>query len=111
MRGQVDYFIALKGTIKIGIYDDTTRELNEIISTGQSPQAVRVPGYYWHGFKGLGDEQVMLLYFTTNLYHPKDPDEERRPWDDPTLIPLSINGRTTDPRVGTAWNWNSCPNK
>jgi len=24
----------------------------------------------------------------------------RRPWNDPTIIPKSINGRTDDPRVG-----------
>jgi dTDP-4-dehydrorhamnose 3,5-epimerase len=111
MRGQVDYFIALKGTIKIGVYDDKTSELNEIISTGQAPQVVRVPGRYWHGFKAVGDEQVMLLYFTTNLYDPANPDEERRAWNDPTLIPKSINGKKDDPRVAKPWDWNYPPHK
>jgi dTDP-4-dehydrorhamnose 3,5-epimerase len=111
LRGQIDYFIALKGTIKIGIYDDQTSELNEIVSSGQNPQVVRVPGHYWHGFKAVGDEQAMLLYFTTNLYDPADPDEERRAWNDPTIIPKAINGKPNDPRVGKVWDWNTPPHK
>lgn len=111
MRGQNDYFIALKGTIKICVFDDKTQELTEIISSGQNPQIVRIPGHYWHGFKAVGDEMVMLLYFTTNLYDYKNPDEERRPWDDSTLIPKSINNKKDDPRVGKLWDWNLPPHK
>lgn len=111
LRGQVDYFICLKGAIKICAYDDETKELSEIISTGQKPQIVRVPGKHWHGFKAVGNEQAWLLYFVNRLYDYKNPDEERRPWNDPTIIPKSINGRTDDPRVGKPWDWNYSPHK
>jgi dTDP-4-dehydrorhamnose 3,5-epimerase len=111
LKGQVDYFIALKGTIKIGAFDEKTNELNEIISSGQNLQAVRMPGQYWHGFKAVGDEQVTLLYFTTNTYDPQNPDEERRPWNDPKLIPKIINGKKDDPRIGKPWDWNQPPHK
>jgi len=106
LRGQTDYFLALKGTIKICAFDDKTRELNEVISDALNLQLVRVPGHFWHGFKALGDESAMLLYFTTRLYDPANPDEERRPWNDPSLIPKIINGKKEDPRVGKAWDWN-----
>ena len=111
LRGQIDYFICLNGTIKICAYDDKTKELSEIISTGQTPQIVRVPGKYWHGFKAIGDEQAWLLYFVNKLYDYENPDEERRPWNDPTIIPVSINGRTDDPRVGKPWDWLAIPYK
>ena len=111
LRGQNDYFLALKGTIKICAFDDKTSELNEIVSSGSDLQVVRIPGHYWHGFKAVGNEPAMLLYFTTNLYDSKDPDEERRAWDDPTLIPKSINGKKDDARVGKSWDWNVPPHK
>ena len=111
LRGQVDYFTALKGTIKIGVYDEKTGELDEIVSTGQNLQIVRVPGQYWHGFKAVGDELAMLLYFTTNLYDPANPDEERRPWNDQTIVPKSINGKKDDSRIGKSWDWNYPPHK
>ncbi len=111
LRGQVDYFLALKGTIKIGVYDDESGELDEIVTSGMKLQVVRVPGLYWHGFKAVGDEPVMLVYFTTNLYDPSNPDEERRAWNDPTIIPKLVNGKNADPRVGKPWDWNLAPNK
>ena len=93
LKGQVDYFLALKGSIKICAFDDKTEEINEIVSSALKLQLVRIPGHYWHGFKALGDEPAMLLYFTTNLYDPSQPDEERRSWNDPTLIPKIVNGK------------------
>lgn len=111
LRGQTDYFIVLKGTLKICAYDEETRELNEIISTGQDLQILRVPGHYWHGFKVIGGETAFLLYFTTRLYNHQNPDEERRPWNDQTLVPQSINGKKTDPKVGKPWSWNYPPHK
>jgi dTDP-4-dehydrorhamnose 3,5-epimerase len=108
-RGQNDYFIVLKGVLKIGAYDEKTKELDEIISTGQELQIVKVPGNYWHGFKVVGNETAFLLYFTTKLYEYEDPDEERRPWNDPEIIPKTINGKRDDPRVNKAWDWNYLP--
>ncbi len=111
LKGQIDYFLVLKGAIKIGVYDEKSSELDEIISGALDLRVVRVPGDYWHGFKALGNETAMLLYFTTNLYDPADPDEERRSWNDPTLVPKSINGKKDDPRVGKPWDWNYPPSK
>lgn len=67
LRGQTDYFLALKGLIKICAFDDKTEELTEVISSGLDLQLVRIPGHFWHGFKALGNEPAMLLYFTTNF--------------------------------------------
>jgi len=110
-RGQVDYFIALKGTLKICAYDEETEELDEVISTGLDLQVLRMPGHYWHGFKAVGNELAFLIYFTTNLYDYQRPDEERRPWNDPKIIPKLINGKKDDARTGKPWDWNQPPYK
>jgi dTDP-4-dehydrorhamnose 3,5-epimerase len=111
VKGQVDYFLVLKGLIKICAFDDKTSEVNEVVSSSLDLQVVRMPGHYWHGFKALGDEPAMLLYFTTNLYDAVNPDEERRPWNDPTLIPKIVNGKKDDYRIGKPWDWNTLPHK
>jgi len=105
LRGQVDYFVVLKGALKICAYNDETEELDEIVSTGENLQVVRVPGYYWHGFKVIGDERAYLVYFTNKLYNYENPDEERRPWNDKTIVPKIINGKKDDPRRDQSWNW------
>jgi dTDP-4-dehydrorhamnose 3,5-epimerase len=111
LRGQIDYFLVLKGALKICAYDDESQELDEIISTEQNLQIVRIPGHYWHGFKVISNNTSWLVYFTTKLYNHNNPDEERRPWNDITIIPKSINGRKNDPRVNKPWDWNYPPHR
>ena len=111
LRGQNDYFIVIRGTLKICIFDDETRELTEIISAGEMPQVVKVPGHFWHGFKVVGNEPAYLVYFVNKMYVYENPDEERRPWNDPSLIPASINGDKTDQRVEKPWDWNYPPHR
>jgi dTDP-4-dehydrorhamnose 3,5-epimerase len=116
LRGQVDYFLVLKGAVKICAYDDdegspTRGELVEVIASEHRPQIVKVPGRYWHGTKTVSHEPSLTVYFVTKLYDYKNPDEERRPWNDPTVVPRAINGKVDDPRVGKPWDWFHPPHK
>ena len=111
LRGQVDYFFVIKGSIKVCAYDEESAHLVEVILSDTNPQVLRIPGHYWHGFKVIGNEPAYLVYFVTRLYNYADPDEERRPWNDPTVVPKLINGRRGDPRVGKPWDWFYPPHK
>ena len=116
LRGQTDYFVCIGGSVKICAYDDfedskTYRNLFEIVLSSERLRVVRVPGSLWHGYKTIGTNPIKLLYGVNRLYDYEDPDEERRIWNDPTIIPISINGRTDDPRVGKPWDWNYPPHK
>ena len=108
LRGQVDYFLVLKGALKICAYDDrtdspaTNGKLVEIIADSHKPTLVRIPGIYWHGAKNVCNEPSLLIYFVNRLYDYDNPDEERRPWDDPKII---------DPKTGEPFNWNAPPHK
>jgi dTDP-4-dehydrorhamnose 3,5-epimerase len=110
-RGQTDCFIVAKGALKICAYDEATRELDEIVSTGENIQVVRIPGHYWHGYKVISNETAFLIYFVNRLYDYAKPDEERRPWNDQTIKPSSVNGKREDSRVGKPWDWNYPPYK
>lgn len=115
-QGQIDHFTVIEGAVKLCAYDDmkgsdTYGELDEIILNEESFRIARIPGYLWHGFKTLGARQAKLLYGVNRLYDYKSPDEERRAWNDPTLIPTTINGKVDDPRVMKVWDWNLLPHK
>ena len=106
-RGQVDYFIVLKGSIKICAYDDnptspTKGQIDEIVASGERLQVVRIPGHYWHGTKTLGDRPSLTAYWVNRLYDVKNPDEERRPWNDPSIV---------DPKTSKPFDWNRPPHK
>lgn len=114
--GQVDYFLVIQGVMKICVYDDeegseTRGHLVEILCSEHKPQIVRIPGHYWHGTKTIGDVPSVTVYFVTKLYNYKNPDEERRPWNDLSIVPVCINGRKDDPRVGKPWDWFYPPHK
>ncbi len=108
VRGQVDYFLVLQGALKICAYDDrddspdTKGKLVEIVASSRKPQLVRIPGIYWHGIKNVSDEPCLLIYCVNRLYDYKNPDEERRPWNDPKVI---------NPETGEPYDWNKPPHK
>ncbi len=100
-RGQTDYIIVLTGALKICAYDDredskTRGQLDEVIVNAQSLQVVRIPGFYWHGTMTLGNEPSHTVYVMTRLYDYSNPDEERRPWNDKTIL---------DPRNKSPYEW------
>jgi dTDP-4-dehydrorhamnose 3,5-epimerase len=95
-KGQVDYFIVIQGTIRLCVYDEKTKQLDEIILAGLphgTLKIVRVPGRYWHGLKNIASNQAVYLYFVTKLYDYKHPDEERKDWDSKS-IPYEWNEHT-----------------
>jgi dTDP-4-dehydrorhamnose 3,5-epimerase len=110
-RGQIDYLVVTKGALKICAYDDVTQELTEIISTSENLQLVKIPGHFWHGFKVVSNKTAMLVYLVNRLYDSANPDELRKPWNDPAIVPKSINGETEDIRVGKPWDWFSPPHR
>jgi dTDP-4-dehydrorhamnose 3,5-epimerase len=97
--------------MKICAYEEETGKMVEIIASGKKPSIVRIPGKYLHGTKTVSDIPSLTIYFVTRLYDYKSPDEIRRPWNDPKIIPTEINGKKDDPRVGKTWDWFQPPHK
>jgi dTDP-4-dehydrorhamnose 3,5-epimerase len=106
-RGQIDYFLVLKGAMRIVAYDGdvdshTHSKIVEIVASDQKLQIVSIPGHYWHGTKTIGAKPSLTLYFVNNMYDYTKPDEERRPWNDSSI---------RDPKTGQPYDWNYAPHK
>ncbi len=106
-RGQVDYFCVVKGAMKICAYDDepgspTHGQLDEVIASAERLQLVRIPGKFWHGTKTVSSSPSTTVYMVSRMYDAKDPDEDRRPWNDRTIL---------DPRLKEPFDWNRPPHK
>ena len=110
-RGQVDYFLVVKGAMKICAYDEETKKLVEVIASGEKPTLVRIPGHYLHGTKTVSSEPSLTIYFVNRLYDYENPDEERVLWNSPDIKPSEINGNKNDPRTGKPWDWFYSPYK
>lgn len=116
LRGQNDYFCVVQGQMKVVAWDGdpaspTFGQMAEADVSERRLQIVRVPGHHWHAIRTTGASPSLTVYFVTNQYDPRDPDELRMAWDDPRVVPTAINGRTNDPRVGKPWRWDHPPHK
>jgi dTDP-4-dehydrorhamnose 3,5-epimerase len=106
-RGQVDYFVVVRGAMKICAYDDepgspSAGQLDEVVASSEKLQVVRIPGRYWHGTKAIAPEPSLTFYMVNRLYDYKNPDEDRRPWNDPAVV---------DPKTRAPFDWNRPPHK
>lgn len=96
LRGQIDYIVALKGIVKVCVYDENTGQLNEFILKEDKLQILRVDGKFWHGTENIGSGPSWTLYLTTKLYDYRNPDEDRLPSDSDKII---------DPKTGRPYEW------
>ena len=88
--------------MKICVYDaekdsKTFGKLVELTASGDELQIIKIPGHFWHGTMTIGQEPSITIYFINNLYNYENPDEERMPWNEPSII---------DPRTEKPFDWN-----
>ena len=79
---QTDHFCVIKGRACFALYDGrrdspTHGEVNEIECDGSEPQLIVIQPHVFHGFKNIGDEEVMCINCPTEPYNPLNPDEIR----------------------------------
>jgi dTDP-4-dehydrorhamnose 3,5-epimerase len=87
---QTDHFACVKGMIKLGLYDSredspTHGEVNEIFLGEHNPVLVKIPNLVYHGFKGISQPDAIVINVPTEPYNRAEPDEHRRPADDPSI--------------------------
>ena len=86
-KRQYDIWSPVRGSMRIVLYDlredsPTYQETQAIYAGEDNFLVVLIPPYVAHGYQVLGTEKVGLFYHTTEAYDPKNPDEERLPFND-----------------------------
>lgn len=89
-KKQTDHFVTVAGMSKIVLFDErpgspTKGVVNEFVSGERSPMLVKIAPLVWHGFAAVGGERTMIVNYPTHLYDYKEPDEFRKPSDDPSI--------------------------
>ncbi len=83
---QDDFFVVVKGMIKVGLYDmregsATRGEINEFYLGDNNNIVLKIPVGVAHGYKTVGVEPSLLVNFPSEVYNREEPDEHRLPWD------------------------------
>lgn len=87
---QDDHVVCLRGAIKLVLYDDranspTRGKVMELFPGESLPLLVRIPRGIWHGWKAVGTEEALIINCPSEPYNYAEPDELRRPWNDPSI--------------------------
>ncbi|NUP98495.1 MAG: dTDP-4-dehydrorhamnose 3,5-epimerase family protein [Armatimonadetes bacterium] len=87
---QDDAWFCVKGMIQAVMHDlregSPTFGTTEQYSIGEhNPALLIIPRGVVHGYRVLGAEAAWIVYHTSSVYQPADPDELRLPHDDPRI--------------------------
>jgi len=89
-KTQWDHFVVIKGSALVGLYDSredspTHGILQEVEVWENDPKLVKIPPLVYHGFTPLDENEIWIVNTPTQLYNYENPDEHRRPWNDPDI--------------------------
>ncbi|MED4206764.1 dTDP-4-dehydrorhamnose 3,5-epimerase family protein [Neobacillus mesonae] len=87
---QDDLWFFPSGNAQVVLYDlrpdsPTSGKTNVYYMGEENPILLLIPKGVAHGYRVLGQNPAVIIYFTTQSYNPADPDEKRIPWDDPIV--------------------------
>ncbi|MBI3600208.1 MAG: dTDP-4-dehydrorhamnose 3,5-epimerase family protein [Nitrospinae bacterium] len=79
---QNDNFVVVRGMVKVVLYDDregspTKGKIDEFFMGEHNPILLHIPRLVFHGFKGIGVEEAIVINCPTEPYNYKTPDECR----------------------------------
>ena len=78
--------ICISGNAKLVLCDKrkestTNNKLNEIYFGDRNPSLITIPPGIWHGFKAIGNKEIMVLNVPTEVFNYSEPDEYRLPFN------------------------------
>ncbi|CAH0260161.1 dTDP-4-dehydrorhamnose 3,5-epimerase family protein [Peribacillus simplex] len=87
---QDDLWFFPSGNAQVVLYDlregSSTKGETDVYYMGEeNPIMLLIPKGVAHGYRVLGQKPATILYFTTESYNPKNPDEKRINWDDSVI--------------------------
>lgn len=87
---QDDVWYVAEGMARVVLYDrrpgSPSHGVTQVVyAGGDNPVLIYIPCGLAHGYQVLGNTPVLLFYHVTKSYDPAHPDEERIPFDDPTI--------------------------
>ncbi|PHD74964.1 spore coat protein [Bacillus sp. AFS043905] len=84
---QDDLWFFPSGNAQVVLFDlragSSTKGETDVYYMGEeNPIMLLIPKGVAHGYRVLGQRPATIIYFTTESYNPKNPDEKRINWDD-----------------------------
>lgn len=87
---QDDLWFFPSGNAQVVLYDlreesSTNGETDVYYMGEENPILLLIPKGIAHGYRVLGEKPAVIIYFTTESYNSREPDEKRIPWTDANI--------------------------
>jgi UDP-2-acetamido-2,6-beta-L-arabino-hexul-4-ose reductase len=70
----MERFLVLKGAAEIRVRELLSSRIHTFAVEGASPRYVDIPTFHTHTITNTGREELLTLFWTTELFNPEDPD-------------------------------------
>jgi len=89
-KEQDDVWYVAGGMARVVMHDrrpeSSSHGQTQVVFAGEdNPVTILIPAGVAHGYQVLGNQPILLFYTVTHNYNPAAPDEQRIPFDDPTI--------------------------
>ena len=78
-KKQTDFWHVIRGSLKVGLYDEKTKKLQFVYLHDSDRKTLVIPPLIWHGWRNLDAVETILSYYISEKYDESDPDEDRTP--------------------------------
>ncbi|MBV8195947.1 MAG: dTDP-4-dehydrorhamnose 3,5-epimerase family protein [Candidatus Dormibacteraeota bacterium] len=87
---QWDYWDIAQGDARVVLVDlreesPTAGTIQTLMLGEHSPRMLAIPPFVAHGYQCVSSRDVLLTYYVTEPYNPREPDEGRIAYDDPRI--------------------------
>ncbi|PIZ73262.1 hypothetical protein COY06_05665 [Candidatus Peregrinibacteria bacterium CG_4_10_14_0_2_um_filter_41_8] len=69
-----EIFCVIEGEAKIRQRNIKTNEIEEVVVSGDAPELVEMKLNWTHNIQNIGDTEMKLLIWISEVYNPNDPD-------------------------------------
>lgn len=73
-RRKVERFLVVKGTARIRIRPLFRGAATDFLVNGAKPVYIDMPTFHTHNITNVGDEDLLTLFWTNEIFDPRDPD-------------------------------------
>jgi len=89
-RRKVERFSIVKGRALVQLRRVGTTTVQDYVLDGEKPAYIDIPVLYTHNLINIGEEELLMLFWTSELYNPEDPDTYYEVVNEPSLFDESI---------------------
>src|SRR3989344_672930 len=73
-KRKTEWYCVIKGSALLSLTDMKTGKNYEIKMGTDNMVQVKIPPYYFHTIENIGDEEIYLIAYSSQVFDPNDPD-------------------------------------